>query len=181
MRVGVFCSWRVEKDVPDAWALGRALGEAGLDIVYGGDPRGAMGAVAAGAKWANATVTAVTLLEWEEAHPLPPEERLCAATTLEERAQELYARSDAFLVLNGGIGTLRELIDVWDARANGFHDKPIVVLDPSLHWAHLWHLLLRMVSDGYCAKDELSTIRLVPTIQAAIHALKANPSNGETQ
>jgi predicted Rossmann-fold nucleotide-binding protein len=40
-------------------------------------------------------------------------------------------RSDAFLTLPGGIGTLEELLEIWVARSLGMHAKPVVVLDPT--------------------------------------------------
>jgi hypothetical protein len=40
------------------------------------------------------------------------------------------ARSDGFLALPGGLGTLDEIFEIWVSRTLGMHDKPLVVLDP---------------------------------------------------
>ena len=43
---------------------------------------------------------------------------------MRERKGVMDARSDAFLVLPGGIGTLEELFEIWTSRVLGMHDKP---------------------------------------------------------
>ena len=50
-------------------------------------------------------------------------------------------RSDAFLALPGGIGTLEELFEVWTAGSLGMHAKPVLVLDPDGFYAPLWGYL----------------------------------------
>ncbi len=43
-------------------------------------------------------------------------------------------RSDAFLALPRGIGTLEELFETWTAGYLGMHEKPVVLLDPTGHY-----------------------------------------------
>ncbi len=43
----------------------------------------------------------------------------------------MMERSDAFLVLPGGLGTLDELFEVWTLATLGLHDKPVVLFDPT--------------------------------------------------
>jgi uncharacterized protein (TIGR00730 family) len=49
---------------------------------------------------------------------------------MRQRKGIMDERSDAFLALPGGIGTLEELVEVWTARSLNMHRKPVVVLDP---------------------------------------------------
>ncbi|MFD2348963.1 TIGR00730 family Rossman fold protein [Nonomuraea ferruginea] len=57
-------------------------------------------------------------------------DELIVTADMRERKGQMDARSDAFLVLPGGIGTLEELFEIWTARVLGIHDRPLVILDP---------------------------------------------------
>ena len=48
---------------------------------------------------------------------------------MHERKRLMAERSDAFLALPGGIGTLEELFEVWTWRQLGYHDKPVGLLN----------------------------------------------------
>ena len=60
---------------------------------------------------------------------------------MRQRKGIMDERSDAFLALPGGIGTLEELVEVWTARSLNMHHKPVVVLDPWGDYDHLHALL----------------------------------------
>src|SRR5664279_3856098 len=49
---------------------------------------------------------------------------------MQERKGVMERRSDAFLALPGGLGTLDEIFEIWVSRSLGLHEKPLVVLDP---------------------------------------------------
>lgn len=169
--VAVFCGWQREQDVPAAFAVGRALGDAGLDLVYGGGGVGAMGGIAAGFRAAGRRVTAITRTDWEQEYPSPDADTVITRDTVSERNSLLYEFGDAYLVLPGGRGTLRELLDVWDAKANGEHTLPIIVFGPLSHWGPLMMQFQSLIGEGYCPPGELDHICRTEDLDEAVRMM----------
>jgi cytokinin riboside 5'-monophosphate phosphoribohydrolase len=118
--------------------VGRGLAARGWAVVYGGGGVGLMGEVARAALDAGAPVTGVIpdkLVDRESV--LPDLTEVIRTRTLRERKQIMDDRSDAFLILPGGIGTLEELVEMLALRQLGEHDRPIVALDTDGFWAPL--------------------------------------------
>ncbi|CAN5181933.1 hypothetical protein BH23ACT9_BH23ACT9_39870 [soil metagenome] len=127
--------------------LGAALAGAGWRTVYGGGQAGLMGELAHGALDAGGPVTGIIpdrLNSRERAFDSVTE--LVLVDSLAERKQLMDVRSDAFAVLPGGIGTLDELTDVMTTLHLGFHDRPLVLVDPDGFWDPLQDLLAHMVA-----------------------------------
>ena len=80
-------------------------------------------------------------------------------------------RSDAFLALPGGIGTLEELFEVWTANTLGMHAKPVVVLDPDGFYAPLWSYLESLQGRGFVRAAALDALFRVATVDDAFAAL----------
>ncbi|HEX6257260.1 MAG TPA: TIGR00730 family Rossman fold protein [Euzebyales bacterium] len=128
-----------------AEAVGTGLARRGWAMVYGGGAVGLMGVTARAALAGGARVTGVIpdkLVDREVA--LHDISELIRTRTMRERKQLMDDRSDAFLILPGGIGTLEELIEMMSLRQLGYHDRPIVVLDADGFWAPLRRLLQAM-------------------------------------
>jgi len=101
-----------------AWEMGEAIARQRWTLVWGGSKTGLMGAVARGAKESGGRVVGVLpefIRQWEVAYEEADE--LMTVTTMHERKMLLQARSDAFVILPGGLGTLDELGDT--LRAEG--------------------------------------------------------------
>ena len=58
------------------------------------------------------------------------------------------SRSDAFVVLPGGIGTLEEIIELLSWRRLDLHRKPIVFHNPDGFWDPLFALLHHTIERG---------------------------------
>ena len=103
-----------------ARGVGRALAERGLSLVYGGAALGLMGALADAALAAGGTVIGVmprALVEREIAHAGLTE--LHQVESMHERKAMMADRSDAFLALPGGAGTLEETFEPGPGRNSG--------------------------------------------------------------
>jgi len=112
-----------------AAALGRLCADRGVALVYGGGTNGLMGIAARSALAAGGRVIGVIpecLVAAEVAQAGLSE--LIVTATLHERKAAMFARSDAIVVLPGGIGTMDELFEVMTWRNLGLHDKPIWLL-----------------------------------------------------
>jgi hypothetical protein len=148
LSVCVYCS--SSRNVSDglralAVEVGTGLAARGWAMVYGGGSVGLMGVTARAALAGGAHVTGVIpdrLIDREVA--LQAVTEFIRTATMRERKQLMDDRSDAFLILPGGIGTLEELVEMVSLRQLGYHDRPIVVLDADGFWAPLQQQLAHM-------------------------------------
>lgn len=151
--VCVYCGSSAGADpvyVEAARALGALLAERGLGLVYGGARVGLMGAVADAALAAGGSVVGVipaSLQSRELAHGGLTE--LVVVDSMHERKAIMAERSDAFLALPGGLGTLEELFEVLTWAQLGIHAKPCGVLDVAGYWSPLLAFLDRAVALGF--------------------------------
>lgn len=131
--VAVFCGSNFgasEVFADGARALGRALGEAGITIVYGGTVKGLMGVVADAALEAGGSVHGViteSLHQRGQSHAGLTRHEI--VETLRSRKERMVALSDAFIALPGGIGTIEELMEVWTMNQLQEIDKPVGLLN----------------------------------------------------
>lgn len=154
--------------------LGAALAERGHRIVYGGGGIGLMGELARAAMAAGGEVIGVIpqlLTQRERATPDITE--LHIVDTLRERKDLMDRLSNGFCILPGGIGTLEELMEILTLRQLGFHDRPIVILDPDGFWDPLRGQLDAMVEAGLAGDGVRSLAVTIADIDAAIDALEA--------
>ena len=98
-------------------------------------------------------------------------DELVVTHDMRERKGLMDARSDAFLALPGGIGTLEELIEVWTSRSLNMHHKPVVVLDPWHDYDHLHALLDHWISVGFVRPTAISHVHWARGVDEALDAL----------
>lgn len=178
----VFCGSSTPPDAryrSAARELGTLLAGRDIGLVYGGGSVGLMGDVADAALAAGGRVVGVIpagLFSQEVAHPGLTE--LHEVATMHERKQLMYDRSDGFIALPGGLGTLDELAEVSTWSQLGLHAKPVVLLDVNEFWDPLVAQLDRMVSVGFlrAASRELIQRASSPTEALAVLA-SARPAN----
>lgn len=133
-----------------AVALGTALGQSGVRLVYGGGAVGLMGVVAKAALDAGGTVLGIIpqfLVEREVM--LPDVTELIVTSDMHERKRLMFEAADAFVALPGGIGTLEELVEQLTWAQLGRHAKPIVLADIGGFWRPLIDLLNHMRDLGF--------------------------------
>ena len=133
-----------------ARALGSAIGSRGWQLVYGGGKVGLMGEVADATLAAGGRVVGVipeSLKRREVGHTGLHE--LHVVPTMHVRKQMMAERSQAFIAMPGGIGTLEELYEVWTWRQLGYHDQPIGLLNVEGYYDDLLRFMDRSVSEGF--------------------------------
>lgn len=130
--------------------LGRALAENGVALVYGGGGLGLMGEVARSALEAGGKVTGIIpeFLTARE-HMLREVTDLVVTSDMHQRKKLMYERSDAFVALPGGIGTLEELVEQLTWSQLGQHRKPIVLANIAEFWSPFLKLLDHMRQEAF--------------------------------
>jgi uncharacterized protein (TIGR00730 family) len=125
--------------------VGQSIAEAGLKLVYGGGNVGLMGTVARSALAHGGHVTGIIpeFLKKRELM-LDQVQETFIVPDMHTRKQMMYERSDAFIALPGGIGTLEELVEQLTWAQLGRHKKPILMLDVNGFWKPLLVLMAHM-------------------------------------
>lgn len=155
-----------------AVALGRAIGERGWQLVYGGGKVGLMGEVADATLAAGGRVVGVipqTLQDREVGHPGLHE--LHVVQTMHQRKQMMAERADVFIALPGGIGTLEELYEVWTWRQLGYHDQPIGLLNTAGYYEALLAFMRHTVAEGFLAPEQHANLQVGTEPEALLQAL----------
>jgi uncharacterized protein (TIGR00730 family) len=128
-----------------AHAFGAILARNDVGLVYGGGSVGLMGAVASSVLAQGGRVTGVIpeFLTRRE-RPVADAQELIVTHDMHERKRIMFERSDAFVALPGGIGTLEELVEQLTWAQLGRHRKPILALNVAGFWDPLCDLLDHM-------------------------------------
>ncbi len=158
-----------------AIAVGQAIAEAKLRLVYGGGSIGLMGAVASSAMKHGGHVTGVMpkFLERVERPSLDITETILTED-MHERKMGMWGRADGFLVLPGGVGTLEELVEQITWVQLKQHTKPIVMLNTLGFWDPLEALFKHMRGHGFIRSEYEIDYHLTADIPDAIAHLQAN-------
>ena len=128
-----------------AIALGKSFAENSIRLVYGGGSVGLMGAVAKSVLDHGGTVTGIIpefLATRERMNPDLTE--LVVTPDMHERKRLMFERSDAFVALPGGVGTLEELVEQMTWQQLGRHTKPVLLANIDNFWEPLIALLTHM-------------------------------------
>lgn len=135
-----------------ARVLGQAMADEGVGLVYGGANVGIMGEVARAVLDAGGYVTGIRPpdLPLNEV-PLENVQEFIHVNSLHERKMKMFERSDAFVALPGGVGTLEELVEQITWVQLGLHRKPVIIANINDYWAPLLELFEHMRSSGFIA------------------------------
>ena len=171
-RVAVYCGSADGSDpvfLAEAKALGAAIAEAGLGMVYGGASLGLMGAVADAALAGGAEVVGVLpeiLAGSEIAHRGLT--RLEMVPTMHERKARMVKLADAFLMLPGGYGTLDEMMEIVTWKQLRLHAKPCILINTANYWDGLLAFLDHAVESGFLKAGNRRLLEVAATAGEAV-------------
>jgi uncharacterized protein (TIGR00730 family) len=179
-RICVYCGSGTGRNSVYAEAartLGQAFAEHGVGLVYGGGSIGLMGEIARAVLDAGGHVTGI-IPEFLEARELLLREvqEVDVTESMHERKQLMFDKSDAFVALPGGIGTLEELVEQLTWSQLGQHSKPIVLANIEDYWSPLLALFDRMREEDFIRRGlglNLAVVSDVAEILPAIFDLAA--------
>jgi uncharacterized protein (TIGR00730 family) len=174
----VYCGSQPGRD-PAYLAAGRALGKSlaahGIRLVYGGGTKGIMGAVASGVLSNGGEVTGIIpefLIDMEATHhSLGQLSELIVTQDMHERKHKMFERSDAFVTLPGGIGTLEEIVEIMTWGQLGRHEKPMVFANIGGFWDPMLSLVTHMREQGFIHRAHLVQPLVISEIDDIVPAI----------
>ena len=136
--------------VEAAFDLGKVLAENSIRLVYGGGSIGLMGTVAKSVLEHGGSVTGIIpeFLRARE-NALTSVQEMIVTPDMHERKRLMFERSDAFIALPGGIGTLEELVEQLTWQQLGRHSKPVLLANIDNFWEPLLALLAHMRATAF--------------------------------
>ncbi len=176
-RVCVYCGSRTghrSEYESVASAMGRAIAERGIGVVYGGGQVGLMGIVADAAIAAGGEVVGVIphgLAAREVDHPGIT--HLHKVESMHERKAMMADLSDAFIAMPGGIGTLEELTEMWSWAYLGIHRKPIGLLNVAGYFDPLLEFMDRALEEGFVRDVHRRLLTVADHPRSLLDALEA--------
>jgi uncharacterized protein (TIGR00730 family) len=153
------------------------MATAGIELVFGGGRVGLMGVVADAVLGAGGRAVGIIpehLVRAEVGHAAVTE--LQITKTMHERKAAMFARSDAFVVLPGGPGTLDETFEILTWRQLALHDKPVVICDLGGFWQPLIRLIDQTIAERYARPEFRDFFTIVERIEDVIPTLRLAPS-----
>jgi len=157
LSICVFCSSSDAVDdiyTTEAHHLGTLMALRGHRLVYGGTNAGMMRVVASAMKSAGGSVTGVIPEKiYNHGRAFDAADELIVTKDLRERKATMEQRSDAFIALPGGIGTLEEALEIMTLRQLQLHEKPLVFLNTAGYFEPLFSMLRTMAMQRFMKPD----------------------------
>ncbi|SCG57389.1 LOG family protein [Micromonospora inositola] len=153
---------------------GAELARRGHTLVSGGGCVGMMGALADGARAAGGPTLGVipqALVDLEVADLASDE--LLVTDGMASRKTLMIDKSDAFITLPGGLGTLDELFEVWTTATLAMHAKPMVLVDADGFYRPLVDWLNALAEQHFLKPAGLHLLTVVSTVPEALDALES--------
>lgn len=135
-------------------ALGRELAARGHTLVFGAGGHGMMGAAARGAYEMGGKIIGVVPYFFNTPGILFEYcTELIRMETMAERKTIMEERSDAFIALPGGIGTMEEIFEVITLSSLGRMQKKSAFLDAESYWEPAVEMLRGAVEKGFAGRE----------------------------
>ena len=180
-RLTVYCGSRAGAKpiyAEAARALGSAMANRGLGMVYGGGQVGLMGVTADAVLAAGGEVHGViprALASKEIAHHGLTE--LYVVHTMHERKAMMVSLGGGFVALPGGLGTLEELFEVITGAQLGYHAKPIGILDVDGFYGPYRAMLDHCVGEGFVSAPDLDLTVIESDVDRLLDAMTERASS----
>ena len=168
--IGVYCG--ASDNVPQifkdaAHDFGKLLADHDIDMVYGGGRVGLMGITAKAAMDNGGKVYGIIprFLDNHEGGYSDITE-LTYVESMHERKHIMFEKSDAFVILPGGFGTLDELCEVLTWKQIALHKKYIFIIDINGYWSPIFKTAVEvMVQNGFLRKEDKNLFTLIERVE----------------
>jgi len=162
-----------EPYVRAAHELAAAMAVHGYNLVYGGASVGLMGRIAFEVRSLGGRVTGVIPQKLANKGLILEGIDECVVTRdMRDRKRIMDERSDAFIALPGGFGTLEELLEIITLKQLQYHNKPVVLLNISGFFDGLITLFERIFNENFARREFSGLYYLAPTVPDAIRYVR---------
>ena len=143
----------------EAKKVAESIAKKGINVVFGGGNVGLMKIISDTALDNGVEVLGISL---KSLHALelanPRLKEIVVADTLLNRKDEFMSRSDAFIVLPGGVGSLDELAEIMASNQLGIINKPVGILNTEGYYDHLLSWFNKAVDEGFISPANLKEL-----------------------
>ncbi|HNZ30185.1 MAG TPA: TIGR00730 family Rossman fold protein [Candidatus Goldiibacteriota bacterium] len=168
MNICVFCASSDAIDrvyFDDAVLLGEKMAKRGSTLVYGGSNRGLMGAIAATVqKHGGKVIGIIPKAIKDMGVGKEGLDEVIIAEGLRERKALMDERSEAFIFLPGGSGTLEEAMELITLKQLHYHDRPLVFLNTNGFYNSLIFLFRKMQDEKFIKPDFFKLFYVAETV-----------------
>ena len=160
--ISIFCGAHEGKNpkyAQSAKIISEAIAKKGINVIFGGGNVGLMKIISDTALDNGVEVLGISL---KSLHALelanPRLNEIVVTDTLLDRKDEFMSRSDAFIVLPGGVGSLDELAEVMASNQLGIINKPVGILNTEGYYDHLLKWFDKAVEEGFISSANLKEL-----------------------
>lgn len=133
--------------------LGAMIAKRGHTLIFGAGGRGLMGAAARGMSVNNGHIIGVAPSFFDVDGILYDNSmELIKTDTMRERKQIMEDRSDAFIMVPGGIGTFEEFFEILTLKQLGRHGKAIVIFNINGFYDKLLEMMRFTAENGFMSE-----------------------------
>lgn len=173
--IAVFCGAKNEIDEEYrvvARQTAQLLAENNVMLVYGGTSAGLLGEVSKNVRSAGGKVLGVYPKGLNAREPINKDVDFSyIVDTLYQRKELMIDKSDAFIILPGGLGTLDEMFEVITLKILAAHNKPIIFINHNGYWNIVNDLIKHIVEHKFAAASVFDTYRFVSSPKEAFEKL----------
>ena len=183
--ISVFCGAHEGKNpryAEDAKKIGEILAVKGINVVFGGGNVGLMKIVSDAALDNGVDAIGIGL---ESLHNLelvnPRLKNQIITKTLLDRKDEFMKRSDAFIVLPGGVGSLDELAEIMANNQLGLINKPVGLLNTEGYYDHLLSWMKKAVEEDFITQANFNDLIVSSSCEDLVNLIIENqrPDNDD--
>jgi len=149
-----------------AQIIGTELARRGIQTVYGGGRMGLMGIVADAALAKGGTVIGIIpehIRAMEVQHTGLTE--LHIVPDMHTRKRMMVEKSDAFIILPGGLGTLDEAFEILTWKKLQLHNKPIILFNQEGYWDHLLALIDNTIAENFEQPSRRASFKVANSVE----------------
>lgn len=157
----------------EAEKLGRLMAQRGHSLVFGGGAEGLMGAVARGVHACGGEITGIAPRFFDEPGILYEHcTEMIFTETMNERKRLMEEKSDAVIVLPGGIGTFEEFFEILTLKQLGRSSSAIVLMNTKDYFAPLQKLLEHTAGARFMSENCLKIYSVKDSPEEALSAVE---------